>query len=203
MAKRLHRLAACLSAGHRSSPDTPPNPHPLALLLSPSLHPSIHNSSSTSFLPALASRSATTPTCFRLPSRPLPELSEADTQTPLFHSSAHPFIHLHPPLIAPCGNRVIGELGDTLVFSFFFPFILQSEGISVSFDLACLCFFPLMQVDIDDLMTQIHTHTHARARATHLSSPFRLLSPHTCTRTLPGDVREGWCRIASLHSASN
>lgn len=119
VAKRLHRLAACLSAGHRSSPDTPT--HPLALLLSPSLHPSIHNSSSTSFLPALASRSATTPTCFRLPSRPLPELSAADTQTPLFHSSAHPFIHLHPPLIALCGNRVIWELGDTSVF-LFFPF---------------------------------------------------------------------------------
>lgn len=116
VAKRLHRLAACLSAGHRSSPDTPPTPStsPPHFIRPSIIHPPL-------------------PSCPSQPQRhnshlfPLAKSAIAWTVSSTYSNAALPFIRssIHPStpphLIAPCGNRVIWELGDTSVF-LFFPF---------------------------------------------------------------------------------
>lgn len=86
----------------------------------------------------------------------------------------------------PCGKKS-HELETTHTVMFFFPFLsspFHSGGISLCLDLACV-FLLLMQVVIDDLMTQIHSHTHTHTktliltRTTHLSSPSDYDHTHT------------------------
>lgn len=120
VAKWLHQLAACLSAGHKPLPEPPPPP---SFVRTPIIHPPLLSSRCLS--PHLPPVSA----C-QVGRRQSVKSGYSNATLPFLHSSVYPSIHpcIHP---SPCGKRAIWAWKDPK-----FP-PPHYEGISVSVDLVC------------------------------------------------------------------